>query len=736
MFFALENLRSGNAFPVEKPWEYESKAPYELEKADFVVWEQRTDTVHRFLKGVEGLVPGLRVDESNPPSHLHALIADYDGMAPDNPLDLLIKRAPKDCILPEWIGISRGRKPRLIWTYESPIAVTGKEHGTQLQKVIGAQVKASKMFAELDPASFDMTTYFEIGREWMRVPGGKPIPTILLNWWDYEMFSRMQQKVKRSYNIPFDKIAEEVELRWPGRVAKFAPREHCLRFWAPESDNKTGCMIYEGGVRVYVPHDKPFMTWADIFGKNFVDSWQAEKYGDLVSNCYWDTTKKQFWTHWEDDNSFHDWDVNGFKGKLATMGILDIRGKGEDSSPANTLMTSIRDRNRVSAAMHYLWHKPGVVVKDNGQRILNITTLRPSEPGAPLCAPKLPWENTDVRKAFPFIHRLLTCMFLNETEFQAVCRGDDEPNWQLRYLLAWMASYYQRSYNYQPCQGPALFLCGPTGKGKTLFSRVVMSTLMRGFTNAAPYFTGAQDWTNDLLDVGVLSIDDDEGALTSRVRTTFQSRVKQYVANASIYMNGKWMANGTVPLLNRLVVTLNEDLISRQILPPLDNNSHDKISFLQCGNARFDLFGDILEENAMRIRQEMPAFARWLIEHEIPVDLRSKRFGVISKHHDDLLSAAMMQGDVSVVLEALESVMKGMDKPFEGRIRELHALLSLESKEIEMRISTNSLQNKLAQLSKSGYDIELLMDPKTGMRTYKIPPDVITKGPKFNKDKE
>lgn len=737
MFFALENLVSPVVHSMERPWEYESKAPYHLEKPDFLIWERSPDTVHRFIKGVEGLVPGLRVTESNPPVAIHALVADYDGIPPDNPLDLLLKKVPSDAMLPEWIATSRGGKPRLIWTFERPVSILDKSHGAQLLSVIGARVKAGKMFADLDKASFDMTTYFEIGRSWAAVPGGRPIPLGLINWWDYELYSRIEKKTVRSYSIPFEKVAEEAERRWPGRVSKFAPGAHCLRFWAPESDNKTGCMIYESGVRVYVPHDKPFMTWADIFGRAFVDTWQAEKYRDFLDGCYYETQRMKYWTYYKADNKYQEWSPSGFRGKLKKDGVSDTVAKGETSSPANSLMATIAERNRVSTALSYLWHKPGVIVKQNGDRILNTSTLRPAEPGAPLCAPGLPWESMEVRRAFPYIHRMLTCMFLTETEFQSACRGDEpKDNWQLQYLLAWLASYYRRSYNYQPHQGQALFICGPVNKGKSVFAQVVLSELMGGWADASQYFTAVNEWSNELLTVGVLVIDDDSGSVDSVVRSKFQTRIKRYVANASIYMNGKYMPTGTVPLYNRLVIMLNEDLISKQILPTLDASTKDKISFLLCGNAQFDQFSDIREENRMRVRQEIPAFARWLLEHEIPAELKDKRFGTVARHHPQLLSASMVQGYGQVVLEALSVVMPAFEKPFNGQIRQLLALLGAESKEIEVKMDTQKLQKTLAQLSKSGYDIKMTADVRTGLHTYTIPPDVVAKGPSFDKGDE
>jgi hypothetical protein len=71
---------------------------------------------------------------------------------------------------------------------------------------------------------------------------------------------------------PFQRsIVVEATVRgWASRLPKeFKEGARCCRFWDPESDNETGCVITRQGVRVLVPHDKPFMSWTDIFGSDF-----------------------------------------------------------------------------------------------------------------------------------------------------------------------------------------------------------------------------------------------------------------------------------------------------------------------------------------------------------------------------------------------------------------------------------------------------------------------------------
>lgn len=65
-------------------------------------------------------------------------------------------------------------------------------------------------------------------------------------------------------------LAREASHRNFQYLKTFAPGQHCRRFWDPKSDNDTGCYLTPTGVLVFVPHDKPFMSWSDIFGPDFV----------------------------------------------------------------------------------------------------------------------------------------------------------------------------------------------------------------------------------------------------------------------------------------------------------------------------------------------------------------------------------------------------------------------------------------------------------------------------------
>ena len=731
MFFSIENLKSSTVAPSPAPWKFKNSAPYdEMDKEKFRAWCAKPDTHHSFLSGVEALVPTLRVssNKDNPPRRLHALIVDYDGMTPDDPLDLIMRKS-KANHPPTWLIISRGHKVKLVWEFEAPITLCDKKHADKLMASIGTQLSASSYFAQLDPSSYDSGIYNEIGREWQKVPGSKPLPLALLQLWDFNVFSKMRAtKRSKALDIPIEKIAAAVAQMWPGRVKDFTPGKHCLRFWDPVSDNENGCMITEEGIRVYVPHDKPFMAWADIpgLGRSFVENHRSEKFEEALNDCYFDG--KDFWLKNADTDSYLSYNPNMFGKKLNTLGFSSVKGRDETASPADVMMVKIAELNRVNKVLHYIYHKPGLIIKANGERILNISTVRVVEPGAPLCPPGTPWNDEACRQAFPFIHHTITCQFTTQKDLLEG-RENNTLDPQLRYMLAWLSVYYRQAYSLEPGQGQALFLCGPKDMGKTFFAQVILGRLMGGFADGGLYFTGVQPWTEELTRAGIIAIDDDEGAVDYKAYRVFQSRIKQYVAKGTIITNGKYLATGTVPLLNRVITLLNDDPVSKRILPGLDTTIRDKVSFLMLKNARNTMFSSSRAENDRRVQAEIPAFARWLLDHKVPDDLADRRFGVVAIHHVDLIAVAAMQGYGQEVLEVLDSVMSPAKTNFKGTARDLLCLLSAVSTEIERHLTSNKLSNVLAALEKQGYDIRSTINSTNGLKTYEIPPDVVSKGP-------
>jgi hypothetical protein len=732
MFFSKKNLRAHDVTRMPKPWTFKSKAPYDtMDKAEFAEWSLKASTDHAFINAVEGVNPHMAVTKENPARVVHGFIADYDGIVPDNPVDTILKKF-KGGYLPTWFVRSRGENGHVVWEYADPVTTCDNEHAKKLMEYVGKQVKASKMFGDYDRASYEPTTYFEIGREWIPIPGGKPLSGELLRLWDSEIFKAMFTKGTRHGDVlPIEVLAAEAEKRWPGRCKRFEVGAHCLRFWDPISDNETGCQICPDGVRVYVTgpnggKDAPFKTWAQIFGNEFVDEYRSGKFDESLGECYVDS-RGQFWLK-DQHGVFRPITDHAFMRLLKCKGFSTVVPKGKTSSPAEDMATLLSMTKRVDSVVNLLYYPEGLVYGDNGERQLNIATTKPVDPGLPLFPGDNPaWNTKETHDAFPFIHDVVTSLFQDPDA--CYTQPLDE---QLEYFLSWLAVFYQRSLRHDPSPGQALFLCGQSNVGKTFLSRVLLSKMMGGYADASDYFLGTSPWNSTLVNRGIMSIDDSNSTIDYNTSKRFHGKIKAFVANGTIIIHAKYIAVSEVPIRNRLVVTLNEDLLSRSILPGLDGTIRDKVSYLLLSSGKYrrplNHHTCTIENNNRKVEEQMPAFCRWIYEMEIPERwLGETRYGVIAYQHPKLdVSATMQNGFGLEIMEGLDFALKGEPEGFYGHATQLLTLLGTENKFLGRNLDVKRLARTLTSLARDGYDIKL--EEKDGTVYYRIPQDVMQKG--------
>ncbi len=739
MFFYRKNLSAHEMRPMPKPWDFKSKAPYDtMSKAEFTEWSLTASTDHAFVTLCEGGTSSLQISSDNEVHLIHGLMVDYDGMVADDPVAAVLKKF-KGGYLPSWIVRSRGKEAHVVWLFDKPMAVMGSLHGKKFLEYVGRKVQAVKMFGGLDRASYEPNMTFEIGREWLPVPGSQPLPSSLLWVWDHDVLQAMRVRgFKRGPELPIEKIAEEIERRWPGIVPQVKIGAMCNRFWDPISDNMTGCQIAPDGVRVYVTgpngiKDAPFKSWTQILGSEFVDGCRAEKMTDALGDCYYDEDLNLYWKLSEDKRRFERWRDQQIGVLLKSMGYAP-KAKGlETCSEVERMKLDIQLKQRAARAEQRLFFPPGLITMSNGERIINTSMVKPVAPCRTVFndsdeAP--PWLSPVTAAAFPFSHAVLTSLFQDPYNYDAPL----DP--QLEYLLSWLSYFYRTAADLSPSVGQALFLCGGADVGKTFTSRIIMGSLLGGYAEVGKYFLQGEAWTQEMQTHGILAMDDDVSHATYNARQAFQTRVKAYVANGTIMSNAKYKSTYTVELMARLVVTLNDDsLVSRSVLPPLDvDGVKDKVSYLLLPKATWarpiSARNKSREDNNRQVRMESPALARWLSMHDIPDHLRDPRFGTKSFLHPVLSSSAMIQnGYATELMEAIDNSFGGSAaEEFHGTASQLHNVLSASHPHIARHVTPRIISTTLQSLAKSGgFDIEIEERQGSKMTHYRFKGNVFSK---------
>ena len=628
---------------------------------------------HCLFSMVRGVIPGhivtSGVRSENPAAEVFGIVGDYDATVGENIIETL-KANPKGPYLPTRWSETQGHNFRLVWEFEDGIRVESTEHAARLLKEIYKRVGVPKWGAMCDmEACCNPAQHFDVGRRWGEFSCQK-ISLDVLQLWDYEIFTKMRSAMKNAVNVPLEEVAKEANKQFPGRITfSFVEGGRCNRFWDPMSDNMSGCVITKDGVRVYVPHDRPFLSWADILGLKFVDKYTAAKVSPVVQQVWFNNRGGEF-VRWKDnEKKYVVRDTTTLRRDLAAeAGLSPERKKGELLSEVDIALHDITTRREVDYAAPVLFFPHGPMHIDGGTHVLNTSTVRVTPPSEKYVEDgEWKWSNPKVRDAFPFIYGLINTMFeLDPKKAAARIESgfstpvDESGNIQLQVFLSWLSAFYSGAALLSPTQGQCLVVAGPSGIGKTFLFSNVIGPLMGGARDADQYYVEGDKFTGALFDSPIHLIDDKICDLDHRTRTAFTTRLKVVVATARLRYEEKYRNSvPSVPWLGRVVIACNMDPRSLSILPDLEQSNADKITMLKLGPVKYD-FKASRKENLKVVREELPKFARFVLEYQRDKKLFDKRMGVKAYQHPEMRIAAAENGYTNVVVDALRQTIDSL----------------------------------------------------------------------------
>jgi hypothetical protein len=512
-------------------------------------------------------------------------------------------------------------------------------------------------------------TYFELGKDWQHVTDERISDSTLCGW-DHICFARLTLAKSLSLdgvdiNVPMDVIAKTVEERFPGRWAgEFKVGSRGLRFWDLAADHPNGIMVCEGGCRVFTPHDKPFMSWADIFGRKFVEQFIGDRTKQVRDRVYWDGRSYWFESNpgnWEQESS------EQFQQTLRVLGFSNKAPKGRTYSDVDEIMRRIRQENTVAGACPMIYMPVGVSNSpDSGARMLNTRLIVPIRPAAPSSPMNSPWAVGG--KAFPFIHEILSNLFVDAADVtnKVEWLNHHEPCIQLATFLHWLKRSYEGGLSLNPSVGQALILVGGVDKGKTLVNRHVIGKLLGGSADGSEALIEGNRFNADVTSSPVLRIDDPE-TRDRKTRKAFEMRMKKLVANGVSRSERKFSMAFDVPWCVRICMTCNNDAESTKMLPGLTSSNQDKVLLLCCGDRRMKFHPDMSTNEAL-IAKELPHFGRWLMDWTPPESTKGgSRYGVKAYHHASVLDTIEDQGLVGLFLDVFDRTFHDAPKNQEGK---------------------------------------------------------------------
>ena len=548
-----------------------------------------------------------------------------------------------------------------------------------------------------DPDSEKPTQVMDIGREWHEFNPVGRIPAEEVIVWDAKLFeARAKKLVDEVVDIPFDVVAAEVAKRkWPHPVPeRIDIGTRCVRFWDASADNATAAQFTKDGVRVYTPHDGGWVSWKRLLGPEFCEQYTAKSMAPFYEDTFYEHVHNEYWRFFRIARPVH-FEKRIEKVLRRDLSIEALRSgkppKGAECSEIDMDLHLIQEKNGVDVVAPILYRPAGRIYVEGLGRVLNTSLVTVAKPAPrvmavtpedfekfPLCPQKYrdkpsacAWDNPLVVQGFPHIHHYLTAMFMKtQMLFDTWAQSGFELNTkagepvaplkdrQLVHLISWMSYFYRCAARMpeHPPVGTILILAGPAGIGKSFFATELLGHLMGGWDNADKMYLESSRFNSETVKKPVHVIDDKLGATTHRDRARFTELLKYTAATGRVRCEEKFgHAVEKLPWPGRVVILSNVDSQSLSVLPDLDMSTRDKFTMLKLGGAKYS-FGTT-DENQRWLAEEMPAFARFLLGWEIPLELKDERFGVKAEQHSDMSQASAENGPTQIVADIIDSCL-------------------------------------------------------------------------------
>ena len=252
---------------------------------------------------------------------------------------------------------------------------------------------------------------------------------------------------------------------------------------------------------------------------------------------------------------------------------------------------------------------------------------------------------------------------------------------QRPYLYGWLKVAIESLRQWQRRPGQGLAMAGPHDCGKSLLQNLI--TVLLGGRMAKPYqfMTGLTPFNADLFAAEHQMIEDEAASIDIRARRNFGANLKNVTVNDVQRCHAKNRTPISLPPFWRLTITVNNEPENLMVLPPIDDSIEDKLILLKANKRPMPARTSTMAERTAfwnGLTAELPAFVDYLLQWEIPVELRSERFGITHYHHPDILRAIDDLAPEKRLLTLIDAELFKASAPrqWQGTAEELEKLLT------------------------------------------------------------
>jgi hypothetical protein len=613
-FFSFRDHRTDAPALEACPWEFDPAAE-KLARMRSVPKRTRNTQIEAegwdVYTPVRAVCGGSRVSETNPAVGLRGMVLDYDVKLDQERLAASIAEIPSP-LRPQFVERSLSGNFRVVWVFEAEIVVPDSAFAKAVFLGLMTRVKAQSLSAGLDRKSEDPAQVWVNGVDWFPVESTPVSEGVVL-----ETVMDVAKRFRpEAGSIPLEKIAAEVNRRWPGAWSgDFALNATGPRFWEVGADNPRGAMVKPTGMLCFTG-PVGWVTWSEILGDEWVRKAQEERMSDAVEGIWFDG--RAYWMQ----TAGGIWRPRSREDTLLTLhsrGLNPRVPKNETISEAGRVLVYLQNQRRVDAAAPLVNRGPGLQTVLT-KTVLNTTRVRALPPAPEPCGPE----------KFPWLQQFLVNHFA-------------EPyNGPLDHFLAWLQRGYEGLLNYKSLMGQAVFICGPKNNGKTLLALRVCRMLFGGVAaDPLDHFCGRTPFTSDLYEVYFWSLNDADTPKEAE-RATLLAKIKDAVVNPTHSYHPKFCDRATIEATIRFLATLNDDPQAVGLLPEVNSNTADKMMFFRSQPYQ-GVFPANHELEAV-IDGELPYFARWLLDWQAPdCVLERSRMGVRSYFDPKVLTYSRQQ---------------------------------------------------------------------------------------------